>query len=720
MEQWKGTGRGRGRGRGSETDKQQGRPERSGPLSSGCVGVGFQWSEPFGSVLSWRCGGVPAGLDCSHHPPTVAFACPLPPPRPSHTQTHAAESSSHGRLQPQPAMPTGAAQQHQQLLPHPYSVVPPCSSADMDDLSVSDSDVDGASDVDGFGVGGGGLLSDGPGGRVSVSVSSVFSARRLLTFWQLALLLAAAFIAGAAIAGGAVYAWKEKYEGSTGVANGRGAIRQGAMQMAAGAVTDNDNDAGPATTRHDQHEHATSNHTGDAHAPAPAPASSSTGGAADAAGAGVVSLGGVEQYLGDGYRAAFYHGPQHLVRYPGTIPYLSEHAPFCHYERPGDAPAPTAGSLLACIHGARASYQTNPLQSSQLPCNRRRKVYDTFRYNDEDELLETRLEENFAVVDYFVVVESPMAFTGIRKEMAFAAAVAAGKYAKWMAKIIHVTCDLSHIVTPDDNEKNHFRGWAREFATTDCVLFGLGQAGPDDIVLYGDTDEIPRPDLLSALQMCSVEMGALTETPAHPQALRLSGPRFVGNWEVAALSWLSCSVDRQHHHRAPVAGPPRWRLVPRPRPAARHGGHRGRTLALFLVLLRRHAEAAQQAGHVERTGRIRFDPQQVGRPELEELAGGLRRQRRGAQVHALDQSRPAAQVRAGPPGAVPRQGVRVRCSVSSGDDTHAHTRTHGRTGAGTRGRGGGGEERRLGWEQSANRPPSVRHTPHHKQLRFAN
>jgi len=98
-----GNGKGKGKGKGKRDGQAAGQPQRSGPLSSGCVGVGSQWSEPFGSVLSWRCGGVPAGLDCSHHPPTVAFACPLPhPPRPSHTQTPAAESSSHGRLQPSP------------------------------------------------------------------------------------------------------------------------------------------------------------------------------------------------------------------------------------------------------------------------------------------------------------------------------------------------------------------------------------------------------------------------------------------------------------------------------------------------------------------------------------------------------------------------------------------------------------------------------------------
>ena len=419
-------------------------------------------------------------------------------------------------------MPIGVAQQQQQqqhqhrlqqLSPHQYSGLPH-SSADMDDLSVSDSDVDGVGEVDGFGSRG--LLSDGPG--TSRSLTAIFAGRQLLTFCQLAMMIAAAFVAGAAIAGGAVYAWKENNADINRAANGRVALNQGAMLTSAVTVP------GPAPNHDDDNDGADTTLT---------PTLTLTGAApSSTAGAGGVSLvGGSVPPLADGYRAAFYHGPQHLVRYPGTIPYLSEHAPFCHYERPSDAPAPTASSLLACINGARASYQTNPLQSSQLPCNRRRKVYDTFRYNDEDELLETRLEENFDVVDYFVVVESPMAFTGIRKEMAFAAAVAAGKYAKWMAKIIHVTCDLSHIVTPDDNEKNHFRGWAREFATTDCVLFGLGQAGPDDIVLYGDTDEIPRPDLLSALQMCSVEMGVLTETPAHPQALRLSGPRFVGNWK---------------------------------------------------------------------------------------------------------------------------------------------------------------------------------------------
>lgn len=378
-------------------------------------------------------------------------------------------------------------QQQAKLAQQNWTPVPMAADADDDD------------EMDG-GLLGGGAHSGGSGGGDS---ASIFRARQLITFWQLLLLLTAAFVVGGAISGGAVYSWVTSPSPPA-------QMPPSVCRMAVSGA-----EAIPA---------AATNANADAAASAPAPGvPAPTSTPADAP-------------LSGGCRSSFYHGPQHQVRFP-AVSYLSTDAPFCHYEHPDGANAQPASrdALLNCINGARASYDSDPLQSTKLPCNRRRKVFDTFRYNDEVEMLETRIEENWNVVDYFIVVESPMAFVGTPKEMGFAAAIAAGNYSRWMSKIIHVTCDLYHINTPNDNESNQHRGWAREFATTDCVQFGLGpRAGPDDIVMYGDTDEIPRPNLISALQMCSAEMSALG-TPTLPmerqQALRLSGPRFLGSWK---------------------------------------------------------------------------------------------------------------------------------------------------------------------------------------------
>lgn len=239
-------------------------------------------------------------------------------------------------------------------------------------------------------------------------------------------------------------------------------------------------------------------------------------------------------------------GPQHNVRYPGR--FHDFQPPLCHYSS-RDVPTANHQQLLDCMERYRTSYRTNPKQSQALPCNQRRKVYDIWKYNDEAKMLEVRLEENWDVVDYFVIIESTTAFSGLKKELAFAENSA--KYAKYMEKIIHVTCDMSVAVVPNDGDGNPGRGWPREYLGSDCLKFGLAGASPDDIVVFGDTDEIARPEVLSAAQMCSSEMGALTPSdPSQYRIMRLSGPRFMGSWKWSASANTTRAGSVESERRA--------------------------------------------------------------------------------------------------------------------------------------------------------------------------
>lgn len=230
----------------------------------------------------------------------------------------------------------------------------------------------------------------------------------------------------------------------------------------------------------------------------------------------------------------FYSGPQHSVRYPASMQYRGHEQPFCGY-RHGAAPVSQPKQLTDCIERHRQSYRNGAeKQSQELPCNKKRRIFDAFRYNDEHSMLETRIEENWNEVDYFVIIETTMAFSGAPKEMAFVERVLRGDYQRWLPKIIHVSCDLSHIHVENDNNGNPGRGWPREHASAACLRFALAMAEPDDIILFSDTDEIPKPEVLSALKMCSAEMSALVpnvhDHNTH-RSLVMSGPRFVGSWK---------------------------------------------------------------------------------------------------------------------------------------------------------------------------------------------
>ena len=248
---------------------------------------------------------------------------------------------------------------------------------------------------------------------------------------------------------------------------------------------------------------------------------------------------------------AFYVRPQTNVRFPSdSYPYLRKDGFPCHYTSKGKDPGSRDG-LFSCVSRHRESYKTDPDQAKKLDCHKRRKVYDTFKFNNELAMLETRLANNWDVTDFFVIIESNMAYAGQQKEYAFASSYL--NFTKYMSKIIHIRCELSTIQIENDNESNEMRGWLREEGSSDCLKFGLGMADPDDIVIVGDTDEIPKPEVVSALQMCSQELGVLTPDHDHDlgygqdqdTVIRLAGHKWVSSWkwqQILSGWWVANSI----------------------------------------------------------------------------------------------------------------------------------------------------------------------------------
>ena len=116
------------------------------------------------------------------------------------------------------------------------------------------------------------------------------------------------------------------------------------------------------------------------------------------------------------------------------------------------------------------------------------RIYDTFIFDSEFELLEHRLAENYDLVDVFVLVEAAQTFQGQQKPLYFQQQ--RERFAWAMPKLRHVALPR----LPGEST------WAREAFQRNAVQLGLSDAQPDDIVLILDADEVPSRSVLQRLR----------------------------------------------------------------------------------------------------------------------------------------------------------------------------------------------------------------------------
>lgn len=110
-------------------------------------------------------------------------------------------------------------------------------------------------------------------------------------------------------------------------------------------------------------------------------------------------------------------------------------------------------------------------------------IYDTFIFFNELDLLELRLNVLDNHVDYFVLVEATETFQGAPKPLYFAENK--DRFSRFLGKIVHVVVDdMPHGAAPFD----------REYHQRDCILRGVQNCRPDDLILLSDVDEIPNPE----------------------------------------------------------------------------------------------------------------------------------------------------------------------------------------------------------------------------------
>lgn len=144
------------------------------------------------------------------------------------------------------------------------------------------------------------------------------------------------------------------------------------------------------------------------------------------------------------------------------------------------------------------------------------KIFDTFLFFNELDLLEIRLNILDPYVDYFVITEAAVTFSGKPKPLYYQENKSG--YRDFEKKIIYnridsVPNDFSNFVPPNeyftDREKSYEHksngvplnkltlDFQREVYQRDSIINGLiGAADGEDIILISDLDEIPNPDHL--------------------------------------------------------------------------------------------------------------------------------------------------------------------------------------------------------------------------------
>ena len=118
------------------------------------------------------------------------------------------------------------------------------------------------------------------------------------------------------------------------------------------------------------------------------------------------------------------------------------------------------------------------------------KVYDVFTFFNEINLLEIRLESLDPFVDYFLITESTTTFSGLPKPSYFLENE--WRFEKFKSKIIH------QVVDNVPSGLSHFqRDWYQRDAAKVILAENLNS---NDLIIYGDVDEIPSESALSRLE----------------------------------------------------------------------------------------------------------------------------------------------------------------------------------------------------------------------------
>lgn len=113
-------------------------------------------------------------------------------------------------------------------------------------------------------------------------------------------------------------------------------------------------------------------------------------------------------------------------------------------------------------------------------------IFDCIPFFNELDILKLRMQILAPIVDYFVLEESTVTFSGEPKEMIFAKN--RELFSEFADKIRYVAVEDSPMEGVTTHERDKYQ--------KNQLLRALSDAKPEDIVIFSDVDEIPNPDKL--------------------------------------------------------------------------------------------------------------------------------------------------------------------------------------------------------------------------------
>ena len=125
------------------------------------------------------------------------------------------------------------------------------------------------------------------------------------------------------------------------------------------------------------------------------------------------------------------------------------------------------------------------------------KIYDCFMFSDEKMILDIRLNVLNEYIDHFVIVESKYKHDGSIKGKNFDIDL----FSKFKNKISYIYVDeepkklLNINILNDEDKKNKnllHNTYLRENSQRNMINEGIHNAHPDDLIIVGDIDEIPK------------------------------------------------------------------------------------------------------------------------------------------------------------------------------------------------------------------------------------
>jgi hypothetical protein len=174
-------------------------------------------------------------------------------------------------------------------------------------------------------------------------------------------------------------------------------------------------------------------------------------------------------------------------------------------------------------------------------------IWDAFLFSGELDILECRLDELGDQDCMFVFAEAPVTFQGTPKPLVFEEH--RERFARWKDKITYVVADLSPF-------EGNLNPWARENEQRDQLLsVVLAYAEPDDLVIFGDADEIPRKGIISVLRpetVLQLRHHMFAVDWQHPE--KWNGPVIIRAGDAGMLPGSHFRAKRMEWEPVPDAG----------------------------------------------------------------------------------------------------------------------------------------------------------------------